>query len=72
MDVCHLLLGGPWKCDRKVIYDAFKNTYTFRKDGHKIVLASLKQAIAPASKPAEQNSLLSNLSWRKKSELVQM
>ena len=59
MDVCHLLLGGPWKFDRKVIYDGFKNTYTFRKDGHKIVLAPLKQAIAPVSKPAEQNSLLS-------------
>ena len=29
MDVCHLLLGRPWKYDRKVIYDGFKNTYTF-------------------------------------------
>ena len=59
MDVCHLLLGRPWQYDRKVIYDGFKNTYTFRKDGHKIVLAPLKPAIAPASKPVEQNSLLS-------------
>ena len=59
MDVCHLLLGRPCQYDRKVIYDGFKNTYTFCKDGHKIVLAPLKPAIAPASKPAEQNSLLS-------------
>ena len=59
MDVCHLLLGRPWQYDRKVIYDGFKNTYTFRKDGHKIVLAPLKPAIAPASKPKENNSLLS-------------
>ena len=59
MDVCHLLLGRPWQYDRKVIYDGLKNTYTFRKDGHKIILASLKPSIAPASKPAEQNSLLS-------------
>ena len=58
MDVCHLLLGRPWKYDRKVIYDGFKNTYTFCKDGHKIVLALLKPEIAPASKPVEQNSLL--------------
>ena len=59
MDVCHLLLGGPWQYDRKVIYDGFKNTYTFHKDGHKSVLAPLKPAIAPASKPKEKNSLLS-------------
>ena len=59
MDVCHLLLGRPWQYDRKVIYDGFKNTYTFRKDRHKIVLTPLKPAIAPATKPAEQNSLLS-------------
>ena len=36
MDVCHLLLGRPWQYDRQIIYDGFKNTYTFRKDGHKI------------------------------------
>ena len=59
MDVCQLLLGRPRKNDRKVIYDGFKNTYTFRKDGHKIVLEPLKRAIAPASKPKEKNSLLS-------------
>ena len=66
MDVCHLLLGRPWKYDRKVIYDGFKNTYTFRKDGHKIVLAPLKPAIALASKPAEQNSLLLKSELEKK------
>ena len=59
MDVCHLLLGRPWQYDRQIIYDGFKNTYTFRKDGHKIVLALLKPTIALASKPAEQNYLLS-------------
>ena len=36
-----------------------KNTYTFRKDGHKIVLTPLNPTMAPASKPAEHNSLLS-------------
>ena len=59
MDVCHLLLGRPWQYGRKVIYDGFKSNYTFHKDGHKIVLAPLKPAFAPASKPVEQNSLLS-------------
>ena len=65
MDVCHLLLGRPWQYDRQIIYDGFKNTYTFRKDGHKIVLAPLKPTIAPASKPAEQNSLLSKSEMEK-------
>ena len=59
MDVCHLLLGRPWQYDMKVIYDGFKNTNTFRKDGHKIVLTPLKPAIALASKLEEKNSLLS-------------
>ena len=59
MNVCHLLLGRPWKIDRKVNYDGFKNTYTFCKDGHKIVLAPLTPTIAPASKLVEHNSLLS-------------
>jgi hypothetical protein len=27
MDVCHLLLGRPWKYDRNVIHDGRKNTY---------------------------------------------
>ena len=65
MDVCHLLLGRPWQYDRKVIYDGFKNTYSFHKDGHKIVLALLKLTIAPASKPAEHNSLLSKSEFEK-------
>ena len=59
IDFYQLLLGRPWQYDRKVIYDGFKNTYTFCKDRHKIVLAPLKLTIAPASKPEEKNSLLS-------------
>lgn len=42
MDACHLLLGRPWQCDRKVIHDGDKNTYTFWKDGTKIILLPLK------------------------------
>ena len=65
MDVCYLLLRRPWKYDRKVIYDGFKNTYTFHKDGHRIVLAPLKLAIAPVSKLEEENSLLSKSELKK-------
>ena len=42
MDACHLLLGRPWQYDRKVIHDGGKNTYTFWKDGSKIILLPLK------------------------------
>ena len=58
MDVCHLLLRRPLQYDRKIIYDGFKNTYKFRKDGHEIVLAPLKPTIALVSKREEKNSLL--------------
>ena len=42
MDACHLLLERPWQYDRKVIHDGGKNTYTFWKDGSKIILLPLK------------------------------
>ncbi|KAH9312587.1 hypothetical protein KI387_027622, partial [Taxus chinensis] len=43
MDACHMLLGRPWQFDRKVIHDGGKNTYTFWKDGTKIVFLPLKE-----------------------------
>ena len=30
MDVCHILLGRPWKYDRKVVHDGRKNTYSMK------------------------------------------
>ena len=42
MDACYLLLGRPWQYDRHVMYDGLKNTYSFSKDGSKIVLAPLE------------------------------
>ena len=42
MDVCHLLLGRPWQYDHRIIYDGFKNTYAFNKNGCKIILAPFK------------------------------
>ncbi|PKI36113.1 hypothetical protein CRG98_043495 [Punica granatum] len=47
MDACHLLLGGPWLYDRRVIYDGFKNTYSFVKDGVKITLGPLPALLVP-------------------------
>ena len=50
MDACHLLLGRPWQYDRKVSHDGFKNTYSFVKDGVRIIIAPLK----PESKPSKE------------------
>jgi hypothetical protein len=39
MDVCHVLLGRPWKYDRNVVHDGRMNTYTLENDGmtHKLL-----------------------------------
>ncbi|RDX68004.1 hypothetical protein CR513_53061, partial [Mucuna pruriens] len=38
----HLLLGHPWKFDRKVTYDGYKNRYTFSMNKCIIVLTPFK------------------------------
>ena len=42
MDVCHILLGRPWKYHSKVVHDGRKTTYSLEKDGRKHTLLSLK------------------------------
>ncbi len=39
MNACHLLLGRPWQFEKSVVYNGFKNIYSFVKDGKRIVLA---------------------------------
>ncbi|KAJ8764938.1 hypothetical protein K2173_010403 [Erythroxylum novogranatense] len=41
MHACHLLLGRPWKYDRRVLHDGFKNRYSFTMGDQKFVLAPL-------------------------------
>jgi hypothetical protein len=43
MDVCHILLGIPWKFDRNVIHDGRKNTYTLEKNGRKHMLLPIEE-----------------------------
>nr|GEX76730.1 reverse transcriptase domain-containing protein [Tanacetum cinerariifolium] len=38
MDAAHILIGRPWKFDRKTKHDGFQNTYNFKKDGVNITL----------------------------------
>jgi hypothetical protein len=42
MDVCHLLLGRPWKYDINVVHDGRKNTYTLEKNGRTHMLLPIK------------------------------
>lgn len=42
VDVCHWLLRCPWKFDKETINDGYENTYSFVKDGVKVVLGPCK------------------------------
>jgi hypothetical protein len=42
MDVCHLLLGRPWKYDKNMVHDGIKNTYTLEKNGRTHMLLPIK------------------------------
>ena len=43
MDVCHVLLVGPWQFDRNVIRDGRKNTYTLEKNGRTNMLLPIEE-----------------------------
>ena len=43
MDVCHILLGRPWKYDRNVTHEGNKNIYKFLKDGINHTLVPLQE-----------------------------
>eukprot|EP00253_Pinus_taeda_P023280 PITA_23280 len=43
MDVCHILLGRPWKYDKKVTHDGVLNCYKFEKDGVKHTLVPIRE-----------------------------
>jgi hypothetical protein len=55
MDVCHLLLGRPWKYDRNVIHDGRMNTYTLEKNGRTHMLLPIKDKEV---KPEVSNTVL--------------
>ena len=57
MDACYILLGRPWLYDRRVMHDAFLNTYTLHRDGRKITLAPLapQQITKPKTKESPKD-----------------
>lgn len=61
MDACHLLLGRPWQYDRRTIHDGYKNTYTFIKDGFKVVLGSSKFEHGEKASKMENSSFFNSI-----------
>ena len=43
MDVFHILLGRPWKFDKKVIHDGRSNCHSFEQNGIRHVLHPLQE-----------------------------
>jgi hypothetical protein len=43
MDVCHVLLGIPWKYDMNAIHDGRRNTYTLEKNGRTHMLLTIEE-----------------------------
>ena len=41
MEATHILLGRPWKFDRKNLHDGLTNKISFTFHGHKVTLKSL-------------------------------
>jgi hypothetical protein len=54
-DVCHLLLGRPWKYDINVVHDGRMNTYTLEKDGRTHIFLLIKDKEV---KPEVRNTIL--------------
>ncbi|XP_026429996.1 uncharacterized protein LOC113326491 [Papaver somniferum] len=45
MTATHLLLGRPWKYDVGEVHNCFENTYTFYKDGKRVILFPSKSSL---------------------------
>ena len=68
MDACHLLLGRPWQFDRKAVHDGYRNTYTFVKDGVRLILGPSKSESSPKPTKRESNNFLSMNRFLEESE----
>ena len=65
MHAGHILLGRPWKYDRKVMHYGFRNRYSFVKDGKSVTLVPL----SPKQVYEDQMKLLSEVEKKKRVRL---
>ncbi|CAL8085705.1 unnamed protein product [Prunus armeniaca] len=68
MDACHILLGRPWQFDRKATHDGYKNTYTFIKDGTKVILGPSQSEFNVKSTKIGAGSFLTKGEFLKEAE----
>ncbi|GJS03754.1 putative CCCH-type zinc finger family protein [Tanacetum coccineum] len=59
----------PWQFDRRTIHDGMRNTYSFDKDGGKIVLGPSKPLISPRTTEVEGNYFMSKCEFSKAFEI---
>jgi hypothetical protein len=55
MDVCHLLLGRPWKYEINCVHDGRNNTYTLEKNGRTHMLLPIEEKKVKAK---ERNTII--------------
>ena len=67
MDVCHILLGRPWKHERGAMHDGKNNTYKFSKDGVNHTLLPMEEEDA-SRKYDPKNLLLSGKEYLQQME----
>eukprot|EP00253_Pinus_taeda_P005681 PITA_05681 len=65
MDVCHILLGTPWKYDIGAMHDGKRNTYKFEKDGVNHTLLPLLEEGGPGQKTDPKTLLLGGKEYLK-------
>ncbi|GJT24110.1 reverse transcriptase domain-containing protein, partial [Tanacetum coccineum] len=59
----------PWQFDRRTIHDGMRNTYSFDKDGGKIVLGPSKSLISPRTTEVEGNYFMFKCEFSKAFEI---
>lgn len=47
---CHILLGGPWLYDKDMVHGTKTNTYSFHKDGEKLISQPLNEEVTNPTK----------------------
>ena len=58
-----------WQYDRRVVHDGYRNTYTFIKDGSKVILGPSKVEKSPKPIKGVENNLLNVSDCKKEFEM---
>lgn len=67
MHAGHILLGRPWQFDKRVLYDGYRNCYSFGLNSQHVELAPVK----PCEARADQLTILSEFRGKGKHNSAQ-